>query len=178
MHRRLQLDIRENPASDQRHGSRPVVQKDSLPDTSRHSFRRQKILVTSDDAGVKSATAKGFATGKGGEGAGVSTTHARSTRVLGDTQIRADVDHTTDQQTQYIVNDVKFEPLLDVTEAARLLRIHPKTLRVKAAHGIIPGIQIGRAWRFRASMLNRKTHTASMQRIGFSQDGATCCWKN
>jgi len=49
----------------------------------------------------------------------------------------------------------EFEPLLDVTEAARLLRIHPKTLRAKAGHGIIPGIQIGRVWRFRASILNR-----------------------
>ncbi len=48
-----------------------------------------------------------------------------------------------------------FEPLLDLAEAARLLRIHPKTLRVKARRGIIPAIQIGRVWRFRASMLNR-----------------------
>ncbi len=48
-----------------------------------------------------------------------------------------------------------FEPLLDLAEAARLLRIHPKTLRVKARRGIIPAVQIGRVWRFRASMLNR-----------------------
>jgi excisionase family DNA binding protein len=48
-----------------------------------------------------------------------------------------------------------FEPLLDVAEAAGLLRIHPKTLRVKARRGVIPAIQIGRVWRFRASTLNR-----------------------
>ena len=48
-----------------------------------------------------------------------------------------------------------FEPLLDVAEAAKLLRIHPKTLRVKARRGVIPAIQIGRVWRFRASALNR-----------------------
>jgi excisionase family DNA binding protein len=48
-----------------------------------------------------------------------------------------------------------FEPLLDVAEAAKLLRIHPKTLRLKARRGVIPAIQIGRVWRFRASALNR-----------------------
>lgn len=51
--------------------------------------------------------------------------------------------------------DGEFEPLLDVAEAAKLLRIHPKTLRVKARRGVIPAIQIGRVWRFRASALNR-----------------------
>jgi excisionase family DNA binding protein len=47
-----------------------------------------------------------------------------------------------------------FESLLDVAEAAKLLRIHPKTLRNKARRGIIPGVQVGRLWRFRASALN------------------------
>ena len=47
-----------------------------------------------------------------------------------------------------------FESLLDVGEAARLLRIHPKTLRSKARRGVIPGVQVGRLWRFRASALN------------------------
>ncbi len=158
MHHRLQFDMRENPASDRRHGSRPVLQKDSLPDKTRHLFRQQKNLVTSNDTEVESASAKGFATGEGGEGgegAGASTKLASSTRALGDTQIGADVDHSTGQHPQHILNDAEFEPLLDVTEAARLLRIHPKTLRVKARRGIIPAIQIGRVWRFRASMLNR-----------------------
>ena len=53
------------------------------------------------------------------------------------------------------INDGGFEPLLDVAEAAKLLRIHPKTLRLKARRGLIPAIQIGRVWRFRASALNR-----------------------
>jgi excisionase family DNA binding protein len=48
----------------------------------------------------------------------------------------------------------EFEPLLDVTEAARLLRIHPKTLRTKARQGEIPAKQVGKLWRFRASALN------------------------
>lgn len=153
MQHRLQSRIRENPASNRRHGSRPVVQKDSLQEKDRYLFRRQKMLVASDDTEVESTTAKGFATGKGGEGA--STTLPSSTRASSDTQIRTDVNDKTDQQPPRIVNDAEFEPLLDVAEAARLLRIHPKTLRVKAGHGIIPGIQIGRVWRFRASTLNR-----------------------
>jgi len=34
------------------------------------------------------------------------------------------------------------------------LRIHPKTLQRMARNGEIAGIQIGRLWRFRASVLN------------------------
>jgi excisionase family DNA binding protein len=47
-----------------------------------------------------------------------------------------------------------FERLLDSTEAAALLRIHPKTLQRMARSGRIAGVQIGRLWRFRASVLN------------------------
>ena len=47
-----------------------------------------------------------------------------------------------------------FEPLLDTEEAAKLLRIHPKTLRRNARRGEIPATRVGRLWRFRASLLN------------------------
>ena len=50
--------------------------------------------------------------------------------------------------------DVLFEPLLDSDEAAQLLKIHPKTLQRLARQRQIPGIQIGKLWRFRASALN------------------------
>jgi len=46
-----------------------------------------------------------------------------------------------------------FEPLLDSDEAARLLRIHPKTLQRMARSRQIHGIQVGKLWRFRASDL-------------------------
>jgi excisionase family DNA binding protein len=46
-----------------------------------------------------------------------------------------------------------FEPLLDSEEAAALLKIHPKTLQRMARRGEIPGIQIGKLWRFRVSEL-------------------------
>ncbi len=65
------------------------------------------------------------------------------------------VGYGASRRAPYVQSNIEFEPLLDVVEAARLLRIHPKTLRVKASHGIIPAVQIGRVWRFRASALNR-----------------------
>jgi excisionase family DNA binding protein len=47
-----------------------------------------------------------------------------------------------------------FEQLLDSDEAAALLKIHPKTLQKMARNGEIAGVQIGKLWRFRASVLN------------------------
>jgi excisionase family DNA binding protein len=47
----------------------------------------------------------------------------------------------------------EFEPLLDSLEAARLLRIHPKTLKKMARRGEIRSAHIGKLWRFRASDL-------------------------
>jgi len=47
-----------------------------------------------------------------------------------------------------------FEQLLDSDEAAALLKIHPKTLQKMARTGAISGVQIGKLWRFRASVLN------------------------
>jgi excisionase family DNA binding protein len=52
------------------------------------------------------------------------------------------------------VHDAAFEPLLDSSEAAALLKIHPKTLQKLARNGEIAAIQIGKLWRFRASALN------------------------
>jgi excisionase family DNA binding protein len=54
-----------------------------------------------------------------------------------------------------VQNERTFEPLLDTEEAAKLLRMHPRTLRTKARRGSIPAIQVGKRWRFRASTLDR-----------------------
>ena len=48
----------------------------------------------------------------------------------------------------------EFEPLLDSTEAAALLRVHPKTLKKMARRGEIQACRVRRFWRFRASDLN------------------------
>lgn len=58
------------------------------------------------------------------------------------------------QAPSSIINEGAFEPLLDSTEAAALLKIHPKTLQKMARNGEIVAIQIGKLWRFRASALN------------------------
>lgn len=55
-------------------------------------------------------------------------------------------------------HDPLFERLLDSNEAARLLRIHPKTLQKMARDGEITGIHIGKLWRFRASALDKWIH--------------------
>lgn len=58
--------------------------------------------------------------------------------------------------------EASFEPLLDSDEAAALLKIHPKTLQRMARQGEIAGIQIGKLWRFRASVLNEWIKSRSM----------------
>jgi excisionase family DNA binding protein len=56
---------------------------------------------------------------------------------------------------KWVQSQIDFEPLLDTEEAARLLRMHPRTLRTKARRGSIPAVQVGKRWRFRASTLDR-----------------------
>jgi excisionase family DNA binding protein len=45
------------------------------------------------------------------------------------------------------------EPLLDTDQAAAIIRIHPKTLQKLARRGVIRAVQIGKIWRFRASVI-------------------------
>jgi excisionase family DNA binding protein len=46
------------------------------------------------------------------------------------------------------------EPLLNSDQAAAIMRIHPKTLQKFARRGEIRALQIGKVWRFRASVLD------------------------
>ena len=68
--------------------------------------------------------------------------------------VRSAGDSRQEREPHQLKSDNRFEPLLDVVEAAMLLRMHPRTLRVKARKRMIPAIQVGRRWRFRASTLN------------------------
>jgi excisionase family DNA binding protein len=43
--------------------------------------------------------------------------------------------------------------ILDATQLASLLHLHPVTVRLKAASGEIPGWQIGNRWRFYRSRI-------------------------
>ena len=45
------------------------------------------------------------------------------------------------------------EPLLDTEQAAAIIGIHPKTLQKMARRGEVRAVQIGKVWRFRASVL-------------------------
>jgi len=58
------------------------------------------------------------------------------------------------KQVRRAQGESNFESLLDVEKLQSFLRIHPKTLRNKARRGIIPGVHVGRLWRFRPSALN------------------------
>ena len=51
-------------------------------------------------------------------------------------------------------NQTAFEPLLDPAAAAELLGVHEKTLVRMAREGKVPGLRVGKHWRFRVSMLD------------------------
>jgi excisionase family DNA binding protein len=46
-----------------------------------------------------------------------------------------------------------FERFLDSEQAAALVQVHPKTLQRYARNGLVPGVRVGKLWRFRASQL-------------------------
>jgi len=46
------------------------------------------------------------------------------------------------------------ETLLTIDDVARAFKMPPKTVRSLAARGVLPGLKIGREWRFRPSTLD------------------------
>ena len=46
------------------------------------------------------------------------------------------------------------EPLITADQAAELLKLHPKTVKRLAQARELPGMKIGRVWRFRESSLD------------------------
>ena len=147
MHRRLQFGMRENPASDPRHGSRFAVSTKVVPNSI-----AEKNAQAPNAAVVVDPVLGGRHPSEHTAPRQAATGERRDETYGGVSSIRAQ-----EQLTGGIISPshIAFEPLLDIIDAAKLLRIHPKTLRAKAARGIIPGIQIGRVWRFRASMLDQ-----------------------
>jgi excisionase family DNA binding protein len=142
--RSTQFDVRENTASSRQHAPRLAVSP------SLESVRR--FEGPHDEAGAPLSAPRELEvfdlplteTPNEATGGKVEKAAQSRTAMVADAESGNNGARSTD-----------FEPLLDVAEAAQLLRMHPKTLRVKARNGIIPGIQIGRLWRFRASTLNR-----------------------
>ena len=154
MRSRLQPGMRENPASNRRHDSRFVLREDESLTAVTHVAHAGEILFATEPSHVESATTDASETGKGREVVGNFAKIASSGNLTRQIQTRAEVNRQSDGKARRIGSDREFEPLLDVAEAARLLRMHPRTLRTKARKRVVPAVRVGRRWRFRASMLN------------------------
>ena len=126
MQHRLQFGMREDPASDRRHGSRLGISARSNPHGLENGtqeapgypdHRRAATEGEKRDAATSSAAAP----------------ELKRAKQLGQT----------------------FEPLISSPDAAKLLgNIHVKTLQRYARRGQIPGYQIAGHWYFRASDLD------------------------
>ena len=51
-------------------------------------------------------------------------------------------------------NITRFEPLITLATAARVLRLHADTVKKKTRAGEIPGMKIGRRWMYRLTELD------------------------
>jgi len=139
MHRRLKFGMRENPASDGRHGSRQAICALSEANLSEKEIATsplgQNQLFAGAHRKLNGALTRAATAGK------EDVTVTRPT-VPAPTAAQAPV-------------PIDFEPLIGSCEAARLLgNIHVKTLQRYARHARIPGYQIGGHWYFRASELD------------------------
>jgi len=56
------------------------------------------------------------------------------------------------------------DPLWTVNEVAEYLRWDPETIRQKARLGVLPGLKMGRVWRFRSQAI--KTWVAQVEDSG------------
>ena len=63
-------------------------------------------------------------------------------------------------QSQTTLKQITFEKFIDLKTAAKLLQLHPDTLKKKTRDGEIPGRKIGRQWRFRVSELDAWARSA------------------
>ena len=130
MHQRQQFGMRENPASDRRHGSRQLV----------HTLSDERCSSDLDGASpsTNNLSAAPSHTATGGEGIPIVRTRTPGHAAL------------TSPGSGFA-----FECLISSTQAARLLgNLHVKTLQRYARLGRLPGYQIGRHWYFRESELD------------------------
>ena len=137
MHQRHQFGMRENPASDRRHGSRSVTNANETSNSVEEEKGPPNAVapgerLSSESRGSTNASRPRAATG--GEGS------AKDWHAFRLALTRSEMD---------------FEPLLGSEQAARLLgHIHVKTLQRYARKGEIPSYRVGGHWYFRASELD------------------------
>jgi excisionase family DNA binding protein len=138
MHRRLQFGMRENPASDRRHGSRLAV---SLPANQNHVTERKdtSLLVSPDNDRPYGHLNTSCHAEPQGEATGGENGGARKP------PLRESCPHK---------GPSRIERPLTSEEAAELVRVHPKTVKRMARAGELPGhFRFGR-WFFYASELD------------------------
>jgi excisionase family DNA binding protein len=134
MHPHLQFGMRENPASDRRHGSRSLAEI-SVKNTSpiHDALSELHDEVAAAPSAVSNAGPKRPATGE----------ESRKSPQWDAFKL------------PLLRSDGPFEQLLRTDEAAKLLgKIHVKTLQRYARAGVLPGYRLGGHWYFRASELD------------------------
>jgi excisionase family DNA binding protein len=141
MHRRLQFGMRENPASDRRHGSRQAVRGLSDGDCVQEDSPISSHLPADRNSSPRDVDSEPYAAppqaATGGEG-----NRSEERRALTSALVHARA-------------TAGFEPLIGSPDAAKLLGdIHVKTLQRYARRGNLPGYRIGSHWYFRASELD------------------------
>jgi excisionase family DNA binding protein len=142
MHRHFQSGMRENPASNRRHGSRLAV-SDLANETCRTEVEcTTRALSRSPDQADAGLGSTAYAGPPPAATAKEKNQAASNSASLGRGAIAQGPAHT-------------FEPLIDSLGAAKLLgNIHVKTLQRYARWGSLPGYQIGGHWYFRVSELD------------------------
>lgn len=135
MQRRLQFSMRESPASNRRHGSRPAVS--TKPSSNYIGEENAEALVRS-------------ALGERANGDARTPAHAATNRAA---TVRGGSEaSTTERPFRYDGSAV--ERPLTCEEAAAFVRVHPKTVKRMARDGELPGhFRFGR-WFFYASELD------------------------
>jgi len=135
MHRRLQFGMRENPASDRRHGSRFVVTTNSRSHfMEEENPERQSAVALADRGRVDAHSSANTVQNQAATG-GIEGGSASSEQAFG-------YGHSV------------VERPLTCEEAAALIRVHPKTVKRMARSGGLPGhFRFGR-WFFYASELD------------------------
>jgi excisionase family DNA binding protein len=143
MHRRLQSGMRENPASDRRHGLRSEsVNSSSKPCSQNVDITSSEPMRLNTDRSIR-VDASANAAPPHAATAGEGRNHVGTRRAVA-------IRNGSAAKTAH-----SFEPLISSCEAARLLgNIHVKTLQRYARRRRVPGYQIGGHWYFRASELD------------------------
>ena len=135
MHRRLQFGVRENPASDRRHGSRFIVNTNSRSHFMEEENPERQTAVALADRIPADAHSSAHAV----------QNQAATGEIKGGTA-------SSEQAFGY--GHAVVERPLTCEEAAGLIRVHPKTVKRMARGGELPGhFRFGR-WFFYASELD------------------------